>query len=204
MIQVMEYKSPPIHRTPLYRAKAAYYGMLARCQNKNGKSPSYANVELRMTWEEWLDWSVPQYELFDMEHPGEIPNAARNGDKGHYEIGNIRIIPVSENQAEQACRGIGQVRPDGTKRCSICKEVKDTDYFCKNKSRLDGFHTNCKECQRKYSPKSKLREDKLITHGTRAGYMMESYRNIPHCDACKLANTEYAKKLRNGVVPESG
>jgi hypothetical protein len=52
----MEYKSPPIHRTPLYRAKAAYYGMLARCENKNGKSPSYVNVQLKMTWEEWLEW----------------------------------------------------------------------------------------------------------------------------------------------------
>ena len=200
----MEYKSPPIHRTPLYRAKAAYYEMLARCQNKNGKSPSYANVELRMTWDEWLAWSVPQYVLFDKEHPGEIPNAARNRDQGHYELGNIRITSVSENQAEQARRGIGQARPDGTKRCGICKNIQDVGEFSKNKSRPDGLHTNCKECQRKYGPPPKPRELKPVVHGTRAGYMMESYREIPHCETCKLANKEYSQRLRNGVVPESG
>jgi hypothetical protein len=191
----MIYKSPPIHRTPIYRAKAAYYGMLARCENKNGKSPSYVNVQLKMTWEEWLEWAVPQYELFDKEHPGEMPNAARNGDIGHYELGNIRVVSCSENQAEQSRRGIAQARPDGTKRCSICKDIKDIEEFSKNKSRPDGLHSNCKECQRKYSP-PKPRIPKPIVHGTRAGYMMEAYRGLPHCEDCKIANKEYSKSLR--------
>ena len=48
------FKSPPIHRTPLYRAKAAYCNMIARCENVNGKNPAYANVKLRMTLDEIL------------------------------------------------------------------------------------------------------------------------------------------------------
>lgn len=34
---MINYKSPQIHRTPLYRAKASYSGMKARCLNVNGK-----------------------------------------------------------------------------------------------------------------------------------------------------------------------
>ena len=96
-----QYKSPPIHRTPLYRAKAAYSGMLARCRNANGKNPSYANVELRMTLAEWLAWAVPEYERFLSTVHDLTPCAARKGDVGHYEIGNVEIISQVQNRAQQ-------------------------------------------------------------------------------------------------------
>lgn len=95
------FKSPAIHRTPLYRAYAAYYGMQARCENANGKNLAYAKVKLLMTLEEWLDWSIPEYEKFILENPDESPNVARNGDVGNYEIGNIRIISHTQNNKEQ-------------------------------------------------------------------------------------------------------
>lgn len=96
-----EFKSPAIHRTPIYRAYAAYYGMQARCRNANGKNPAYTDVELRMTLDEWLDWSVPQYERFIGDHPNESPNVSRIGDAGHYEIGNVRIVSGLQNKREQ-------------------------------------------------------------------------------------------------------
>lgn len=34
------------------------------------------------------------------------------------------------------------------KRCTICNEFKSLDHFRKDKSRADGFHPWCKECQR--------------------------------------------------------
>jgi hypothetical protein len=58
------------------------------------------------------------------------------------------------------------------------------------------LHSNCKECQRKYGPPPKPRIPKPIKHGSRAGYLMEAYRRLPHCEECKIANTEYAQSLR--------
>jgi hypothetical protein len=117
-----------------------------RCLNKNGKNPSYSNVELRMTLEEWLTWAVPEYARFDSDHHGEMPNISRFMDKGHYEIGNLRIGTRRENQEEFNKHSIGTVKPDGTKECSACTKILPTKMFNKRKSTLSGFDYNCKSC----------------------------------------------------------
>jgi len=145
-----EYKSPKIHQTPLYRAKAAYNLMQARCLNKNGKNPTYADVELRVTLDVWLSWAIPEYERFQREHPGATPNVSRIGDKGHYELGNIRLLTVSENCREQEGRGEYSRKEDGTKKCSCCKIIQGSEQFRKNRSRHDGLGAQCKTCMKKF------------------------------------------------------
>jgi hypothetical protein len=129
----MEYKSPAIHRTPLYRAKSAYYSISQRCLNKNGKNPSYAHVELRITKEEWLAWAVPKYEEFNQNHPNESPNVARIGDKGHYEIGNIELVTAKKNRESQVMTttplvhgtmgGYYKEKRWGLEICELCRTV---------------------------------------------------------------------------------
>lgn len=138
------FKSPPIHRTPLYRARSAFRDMMRRCRNANGKNPTYANIELRMTLDEWLAWSVPKYETFIAEHPHESPNAARVGDAGHYEIGNIEIIPHLLNRASQSMPRVA--RPDGMKTCSRCEKDKPVSQFSKRAGNFDGLNYWCREC----------------------------------------------------------
>ena len=41
------------------------------------------------------------------------------------------------------------------KKCSKCKEIKNFEEFGKNKSRKDGFHHQCKSCQKKYYEENK-------------------------------------------------
>jgi hypothetical protein len=194
----MEFKSPEIHRTPLYRAKAAYCGMQARCLNKNGKSPTYANVELRMTRSEWLAWAVPEYEKFSVNFPNDRPNAARHRDEGHYEIGNISVISDEDNRDERTARSESLAREDGTKRCSKCKDIKTIDDFYNSARMLDGLQKNCKACCRKMQTGGviRIRKPVEIVHGTRAGYQLEWRRGLVPCDACKDANRLEAKKYR--------
>lgn len=132
----MEYKSPAIHRTPLYRAKSAYYSINQRCGNKNGKNPTYFNVECRMTKDEWLEWSVPEYEKFDQKYPGERPNVARFGDKGHYELGNIELVTAKDNAEDQARKltdivhgtvgGFHKEKRRGMEICESCRAAQKT------------------------------------------------------------------------------
>lgn len=140
------FKSPAIHRTPLYRAKAAYCNMIARCENANGKNPAYANVKLRMALDEFVAWAVPRYEAFVAEHPDDSPVCSRRGDVGDYEIGNIEIVSFAENRKRQ--QAPFQLREDGTKMCARCGRVLEAEEnFHKNRWRPDGFAHWCKRCK---------------------------------------------------------
>lgn len=136
------FKSPAIHRTPFYRANAAYYGMLARCRNANGKNPAYADVELRMTRDEWVAWAVPEYEKFLAAHPDESPAAARRGDRGHYEIGNIEIVTVSVN-AKSRDSGVFD---EDLKKCPGCLAWKPLSHYSKHRSKPGGVQSRCRAC----------------------------------------------------------
>lgn len=141
----MEFLSPPIHQTALYRAKAAYANMIARCLNANGNNPAYSDVELRMTKEEWLTWAVPQYEDFMIQFPNTTPNASRFNDDGHYEINNIHIIPQKDNRNEMKfdCQAV-----DGIKICSRCGVDKPISKFNKKRSAADGLDYWCRTCKK--------------------------------------------------------
>jgi len=145
----MDYKSPPIHRTPLYRARAAYANMRRRCMNASGLEPAYAAVELRMSLEEWLAWAVPRYEEFERANPGVMPNVSRYGDLGHYEISNLRILTAGQNREEMTahCGVLLFLRSDGTKMCGMCRKIKSASEFHKNSRRRDGLHAECKSCK---------------------------------------------------------
>jgi hypothetical protein len=118
--------------------------MLRRCENKCGTEPAYAKVKLKMTLDEWLEWAVPEYTNFNKKYPNLSPNVSRKGDKGHYEIGNIDIVPVKVNQDNR--KMIGQAI-DGIKRCSTCKKKKKISEFTKKRSCRDGLDNHCKKCK---------------------------------------------------------
>ena len=138
-------KSPPIHRTPLYRARAAYKDMLQRCNNRNGKNPGYANVELQMTREEWLSWSLPLYEEFTRIHgEHESPSVSRIGDKGHYALGNLEIVKWSEHNKIPHTLVV-----NGKKKCSACGRNRNADKFTKNRTTPSGLAGQCRDCKKK-------------------------------------------------------
>lgn len=139
-----KFRSPPIHRTPLYRAKRAYKDMLVRCGNPKGINPTYTNVKIKMTMEEWLTWAIPKYQRFIAKHPNESPSVSRFGDKGDYELSNLEIITLLQNRAQQAAPNL--LKTNGTKRCSQCRAIKTAKDFNKNKSRRDGLSHWCRVC----------------------------------------------------------
>lgn len=174
-----EYKSPPKHRTPRARAKQAYRDMKQRCGNANGRNPAYNGVELRMTEEEWLEWSIPLYEEFQRENADTSPSVSRIADSGHYELGNLEIMSVAENRRRQ-------VRASRiTLRCVACGRGYE-----RLKSRvLDAEKSFCsKQCVGAVSG----RKRGPIKHGTIGAYNNRGCR----CDKCKAARNEAQRQYR--------
>jgi hypothetical protein len=156
----MIFKSPSIHRTPLYRAKATYRGMVKRCGNKNGLNPTYVNVQLKLTEQEFLDWAIPKYEQFLKEHPTEIPNVARFNDSGDYELGNIQLITRDENMQQR--QWTHRLQADGTKICDRCeRKLIAKDNFTKSKGKFDGLDQWCKQCKHAVNTLWRQRRNKL-------------------------------------------
>ena len=96
-----KYKSPKWHQSARGRAMQAYTNMTRRCGNKDQNNPTYKDVYLLMTKEEFLTWAIPKYEWFIYNNPNEVPVVARKGDRGHYKLANIEIISQRENGRRQ-------------------------------------------------------------------------------------------------------
>ncbi len=137
-----KFKSPPIHRTPMYRARAAFRNMMIRCRNKNGKNPAYENVRVKMTLNEWLNWAIPEYEKFQLSYPDLKPAASRKKDKGHYEIGNVEIISTVENKRRQSQKS----QAVSWLKCPVCK-VEFQRATRQVKHKISQGHNPC--CSRK-------------------------------------------------------
>lgn len=107
--------------------------MVRRCKGGNSVEAAYNDVEVKFTLEEWLDWAVPQYELFENEHPNKTPHVSRIGDSGDYEFDNIKIKPSEDNWQEQK-------RPKAnyrTLKCPVCdikfsRRANKVDHKIKN------------------------------------------------------------------------
>lgn len=83
------------NKTPEGKAARAWNCMKSRAGNRCGKQPSYVDVELRMTREEFLVWAIPEFEKKLAEDPNECWTIDRL--EKHYELGKIEIVSKSEN-----------------------------------------------------------------------------------------------------------
>ena len=64
-------------------------------QHKNAKN---RGIEWNLRWKEWWDIWAPYWENRG-RHDGELV-MCRNGDKGAYEVGNVRIDTMNNNSSE--------------------------------------------------------------------------------------------------------
>lgn len=74
------------------------------------------------------------------------------------------------------------------KRCSRCKQYKDEKEFSKNKSRPDGLHSDCKECNRQYDQnvvkvkRSKALETRRLVESEKR--RLENEKTTKVCKTC--------------------
>ena len=86
-------------------AGRAWNRLNSRAGNKYGHGKHYEHVEVRMSREEFIDWATPQYEAWFKKHPNITPSLDRIEESGHYELGNLQLITISENSKSPVRNG---------------------------------------------------------------------------------------------------
>lgn len=101
--------------------------------------------------------------------------------------------------------------------CTVCKRELDESCFNKNKARKDGLTTNCKDCQKAYNDKRKLKPKINITHKICTSCKQDldiSNFNLCSCTRdghearCRIcqnnaeARLEYYKERNNEIKPQ--
>lgn len=74
--------------------------------NRVATHEDYTHIEIRMTRNEFMDWAEPEHAKFMEEYGLDVvPSIDRIDPDGHYELSNIRLIPLPDNsRRNRACR----------------------------------------------------------------------------------------------------
>lgn len=143
--------------TPAGRANRMWRGMIARANNSDGDHPTYADVELRMSRDEFISWAIPVLEEWYLKNPDVVPTVDRIENSGHYELGNLRFISGTENTH---FRGTNRNvhGPEGHAWCSLCKRYLPSEHFSKDASSQHGLQNKCKDCTSQKYTQGKYRQ----------------------------------------------
>lgn len=134
------------NKTPEGRASRMWGSMNSRAMNHSGYHPSYANVCVSMTRDEFLAWAIPLLRVWMLDNPEVTPTVDRIRDSEGYAIGNIQIISGPENTRKRP-NNHNVHAPDGMAWCAKCKGFLDKGMFHKDSTRkFNGLSIICKNC----------------------------------------------------------
>jgi hypothetical protein len=121
----------------VHRARSRYAMLVHRTTHTdNNRNKNYSGVEVRVSREEFIEW----FRALDFDGC----SVDRIDNNGHYEIENMQVIPMSENNSKDRVKA-----RDGRCVCYKCKEEKPLDEFATDNRRTNGRTTICKACDNK-------------------------------------------------------
>lgn len=126
-----------------HRARSRYAMILNRCKGEGSKNRGYIGVNVLISKDEFIEWFMPR----DFEGC----SVDRIDSKGDYTLENMQVIPIKQNIIKDKVKHI-----DGKCLCPVCREIKDSDCFVKDKRRTCGFGTICKKCDYKRPKRTKV------------------------------------------------
>lgn len=139
-------------KLPRALAVSKWHSMQQRIKRRS----SYKDIKVRITRGEFLDWVIPLLESWNWSNG--IPSVDRINSKGHYELGNMQIIPWSENSVKDSKNNRA---PRGTRWCNKCGKYIAVSLFGPNKAQPSGLaiycriHTNQDKMKRRQSARAK-------------------------------------------------
>ncbi len=120
-----------------HRAMSRWYMIYYRTHHTDeNKNRFYKNVEFDLDKDEFIEWF--------MEHDFEGASVDRIDNSKGYTMDNIQLILLDENIRKDKIKA-----KDGWCVCFSCKQRKKLEFFSKDKRRINGHSTICKECDNK-------------------------------------------------------
>lgn len=142
--------------TPKGKAITKWNAICDRAENRRGDLPTYQNVKLLITREEFMSWAIPQLEKWQKEH-GSLSDATLDRiTDGNYQLGNLQLITKGENTLKRK-RNKNLSAPLGKAWCGDCKDYLPVDCFNKRKTSFNGLMSRCKKCYTVYDKLHKAR-----------------------------------------------
>lgn len=129
-------------QTPKGKATQMWAGILQRAENKAGKHPTYKDVKLLMTREEFMNWILPEFEAWEKHSDLKLASIDRVDNLGHYEVSNLQLLTRRENTLKQR-RYKNVIAPEGKAWCGKCKMYLDVDKFAKDRYNNNGLTNIC-------------------------------------------------------------
>lgn len=121
--------------------KRAWINMNSRVM----RQASYKNIKVLITRDEFLSWATPIFKNWDYSD-SSAPSIDRIDGFGNYELGNMQVIPLSENRKKHRTDKIHS-SPVGKSWCHRCKDYLSLSNFWACKSNSNGLQKRCKSCQ---------------------------------------------------------
>lgn len=128
---------------PKSRARAAWHDINKRV----ARQKEYAHVEVRITRPEFMVWATAAFDKWFTEFPDIRPSVDREDPDGHYELGNIQVISLSENCKRRRNNHAWRA-PENKHWCGGCKDYLDKNKFEKNGHNATGLQDRCKTCRK--------------------------------------------------------
>lgn len=129
---------------PRAAAIAAWHRLKNRATNRSGQHPTYTNVELRMTREEFVRWAEPRIAEWLITNTSRW-SIDRIDSDGHYAIDNLQLASLGDNSRRKS-NNKNPSAPPGRAWCSRCEDFRDRDEFHKARARSNGLRQYCKNC----------------------------------------------------------
>ena len=132
--------------TPQGKASRMWADILSRAENKDGKHPTYKNVKVQMTRDEFLVWAVPQLDSWSKHTDISLASVDRVYNDKHYEISNLQLLDRWEN-ARKTGKLKNDKAPEGYAWCgAYCRDYRPIYLFYKGSGTINGLSARCKKC----------------------------------------------------------
>lgn len=132
------------------KAKTLWDGLSRRANNRIGTRPTYTDVDVRLTRQEFMSWAIPELEKWIITHSLHSATVDRKDTRGHYELSNIQILSKSDNSRKLE-RNKNVVAPDGYAWCGGCKSYLTINNFYHNSNNTHtGTSFHCKQHSKEY------------------------------------------------------
>lgn len=143
------------HQQPKYRWAKAWGNMIRRVENRIGNRPTYKNIKLKISKEEFKEWYIEAMESWEKSNPNQCGSIDRIDNLGDYSLDNLQILELGKNSQKRQMNK-NYFATKYVLWCSRCGSYRAKRLFHRNRSSATGRDWLCKQHKRESNNKFRL------------------------------------------------